>query len=451
MLSSVVRPTPGLERQIVIRGIRHEQATVTATDTEGSRTEPVPRVLFVNTRSALGADVAVHLTLIENLNPEQVRVYVATNRHSADLDATRQWIARAPHVRLMVCDLGQEMGGGGVMAKLRGALRNLPALVTLLRLVWLIRREGITVLHTTDRPRDAAFTTLLSKMTGASVVLHLHLKWTADIGGAAKWAVDHARAVIGISKFTCQSMVDGGIPRDRIFLAYNATDSEWFKPGAAPRGAMRKQIGVGEDVPLVGIVGRFTPWKGHLDLVNAFAQVRTAIPAARLVIVGRATDDDAATPGGYVASIRRRINELQLSHAVSWVDWVGDVRGVMTDLDIMAMPSVEEPFGLVATECMCMERPVVGYVSGSLPELITDGVEGRLVKPGDAAALSSALVSLLRDPGIRAAMGSAGRRRVIRDFSPRRQADDVTALYRSLVRGGKVPHSDRVSALAAST
>jgi hypothetical protein len=185
---------------------------VTATDQAPSRRETKPRVLFVNTRSTLGADVAVHLTIIEHLNPDAVGVYIATNRHSVDLDKTLRWVAKSPRTEVLVCDLGRELTGSNAVAKALSALRNLPALLTLLRLVWLVRRERITALHTTDRPRDAAFTTLLGKLTGAAVVLHLHLKWTNDIGRAAHWAAGHARALIGISKFTCQSMVDGGLP-----------------------------------------------------------------------------------------------------------------------------------------------------------------------------------------------------------------------------------------------
>jgi len=71
-------------------------ADVTATDIAPSPGDARPRVLFVNTRSTLGADVAVHLTLVEHLNPDAVDVYVATNRHSADLDKTVGWIRKAP-------------------------------------------------------------------------------------------------------------------------------------------------------------------------------------------------------------------------------------------------------------------------------------------------------------------------------------------------------------------
>lgn len=406
-----------------------------ATQPDNRETDVKPRVLFVNTRSTLGADVAVHLTLIEHLDPDQIDVFVATNRHSADLDATLRWIGKAPRARLTVCDLGQELSGETRMSKAASALRNLPAMVTLLRLAALVRRERITVLHTTDRPRDAAFTTLLARMTGAAVVLHVHLKWEQAIGRAAHWAARHAQAVLGISQFTCASMVDGGIPPDRVFLAYNATDSVRFNPDIVARGVLRSRIGVGADVPLVGILGRFVPGKGHLDLITAFAQVHAELPEARLVIMGRLTKADAGAPEGWLARLQARVAELQITNAVDWVEWTDDVPAVMADLDILAVPSWEEPFGLVVTECMSMGRPVVGYSTGALPELVTNGQEGELVTRGDTDALAQTLVRLLRDPALRAAMGKRGRQRVINEFSPRRQADTVASLYRNLSCG----------------
>ena len=394
-----------------------------------------PRVLFVNTRSGLGADVAVHLTLIEHLNPDEIDVFVATNRHSVDLDATLRWIRKAPRTQLTVCDLGQEMSGDGLVAKALGALRNLPAMFTLLRLAALVRRERITVLHTTDRPRDAAFTTLLSRMTGAAVVLHVHLKWSPGIGGAARWAAQSASTVLGISEFVCESLVDGGVPAARVELAYNATDTTQFNPATVSRGLLRARLQLDETTPLVGLIGRFIPWKGHLDLVNAFAQVHAAVPEARLVLMGRLTAPDAGAPTDYLASIRERIAALDLTSAVHWAEWSDDVPAVMTDLDILAVPSWEEPFGLVVTECMAMERPVVGYAAGALPELVTNGREGELVARGDTDALARALVTLLRNPALRTEMGKRGRQRVISEFSPRRQADTVATLYRKLNSG----------------
>ncbi|MBC7841918.1 MAG: glycosyltransferase family 4 protein [Gemmatimonadaceae bacterium] len=411
---------------------------MTATDasTPHSR-QSKPRVLFVNTRSALGADVSVHLTLIQNLDPDRVDVFVATNRHSSDLDATVHAIRAAPRAQLMVCDLGQEIQGRSRIGRAVSALRNIPAFLTLLRLALLVRREGISVLHTTDRPRDAAFTTLLSKLTGAALVLHVHVKWTPEIGRAAQWASRQARAVIGISEFTCQSLIAGGVAPDRVARVYNATDATRFNPDSVPSGTMRSALGLDRRVPVVGIVGRFMIWKGHHELVTAFRDVRAELPDARLVIIGRASPKDAE----YVETVERLISDLGLDASVDWVPWMNDVRAGMADLDILAMPSFEEPFGLVVTESMALGRPVVGYASGALPELVTDELDGLLVPARDTAALANALVSLLRDPDRRMAMGQRARQRVMDDFSPVRQAAAVTSLYLAISRGEAVPRT----------
>src|SRR5690349_8882118 len=71
------------------------------------------RVLFVNTRSQLGADVAVHLTLIQNLNPEQVEVHIATNRNAVDLEKTLGILRAVPGLRIQALDLGHEISGQG--------------------------------------------------------------------------------------------------------------------------------------------------------------------------------------------------------------------------------------------------------------------------------------------------------------------------------------------------
>jgi glycosyltransferase involved in cell wall biosynthesis len=280
--------------------------------------------------------------------------------------------------------------------------------------------------------------------------VHLHVKWTSHIGRATQWAASRARACIGISQFTCRSMVEGGIAPERTALIYNATDATRFSPARVPTGTLRTRIGVGPDVPLIGLVGRFTVWKGHLDMITAFARIREAVPEARLVLVGRSTREDVHDGVSYGDRMRNRISELGLKDSIDWVEWVNDAPAVMRDLDILAMPSWEEPFGLVVTEAMAMERPVVGYTSGALPEIITDGVDGLLVPPKDTTALADAMITLLRDPARRVAMGRRGRERVLADFSPQRQANEVAGLYRRIARNEQIPYPVRDSALAGT-
>ena len=174
-------------------------------------------------------------------------------------------------------------------------------------------------------------------------------------------------------------------------------------------------------------------WKGHLELVEAMAKVITAVPDARLVIIGKEDRLATLTDDSFEAKVRARVAELGLEPSVAWAGWHDDMPAVMADLDVLAVPSWEEPFGLVVTEGMAMERPIVGFASGALPEILTDGVEGLLVPARDSDAMADALITLLQDPVRRAEMGRKGRERVLQRFTPRRQTDEMTAIYQRIL------------------
>ena len=146
-----------------------------------------PRILFVNTRSALGADVAVHMTLIQNLDPNRVEVHIATNRNSIDLQKTLALLETVPELKITVMDLGHESSGRGKAGKIVSALKNFGALVSLCKLTFYVRRHQIDVLQSTDRPRDAVLTALLSKITGTPAIARVHIKWYPEIGRATNW------------------------------------------------------------------------------------------------------------------------------------------------------------------------------------------------------------------------------------------------------------------------
>ena len=392
------------------------------------------RVLFLNTRSALGADVAVHLSLIQNLDPQLVDVFVATNCNSVDLDITLDVLKTLPQERVLVADLGHEVAvpNSGIRGRIKGFFRNLPALVTLVRLTGFMRRQRIDLLHSTDRPRDALFSTLLAKLTGRRNLLHVHISWNEHFGKATRWALHRCSAVLAISEFTRESFERAGIPRAKLYMSHNATDTTRFDPARVPAGRLRGPLGLAPETPLIGIVARVMVWKGHSELIDALAKVRDAIPIVQLAIVGKEDLLASQGDGGFARHLKARIEALGLAPNVHWVGWSDDIPGVMRDLDVLAMPSWEEPFGLAVTEALAMQTPVVGFASGALPEIITHGEEGLLVPARDTDALASALIRLLGDSDLRAAMGQKGRERVLRAFSPGRQADEVAAIYRAI-------------------
>src|SRR5206468_5991867 len=104
----------------------------------------------------------------------------------------------------------------------------------------------------------------------------------------------------------------------------------------------------------------------------------------------------------------------------------------MAACDVFALPSFEEPFGLVYAEAMAMKRPVVALGNGGTPEVVEHGKSGLLSSPGDDEALANNIITLLRDPDLRARMGEYGRRQVETRFAPARMARDMEQVYGEL-------------------
>ncbi len=151
--------------------------------------------------------------------------------------------------------------------------------------------------------------------------------------------------------------------------------------------------------PVVGYVGRIERRKGVLDLVEAAPAITRA--GARVVLVG---DDPYASDPEYADQVRS-------SPAVEHYGWVKGASGLMSALDVLVLPSRQEPFGTVLAEAMNAGTPVVATRVGGLAEVVEDGVTGRLVAPGDPAALAAAVLEVLDR---HEAFGAAGRERAKR-------------------------------------
>jgi glycosyltransferase involved in cell wall biosynthesis len=113
---------------------------------------------------------------------------------------------------------------------------------------------------------------------------------------------------------------------------------------------------------------------------------------------------------------------------------------IMQACDVYCLPSYGEPFGMTALEAMACARPVVATNAGGLRHLVPDA-GGRKVRPGDPSALADALVEVLADPGLRAAMGAFNRETVEQRFAWSRVGDRLDALYGEAVRGGAASRS----------
>lgn len=187
-----------------------------------------------------------------------------------------------------------------------------------------------------------------------------------------------------------------------------------------PSGQLRRAIGVGPDVPLVGVLGRLAPIKDHRTLLGAIARV----PGAHLAVLG---DGELR---GELEGLARRLGIDDRTHFTGW--WT-DVPAALSDLDVVALSSRNEGTPVSLIEAHACARPAVATAVGGVASVVVDGVTGRLCPPGDPAALGTALASLLKDAELRRTMGLAGRAHVRDRFSRERLVADIVALYDELL------------------
>jgi glycosyltransferase involved in cell wall biosynthesis len=257
------------------------------------------------------------------------------------------------------------------------------------------------------------------------------------VGGLVRRVVARAAdSVLAVSDRAATTF-DEGLPAPVAKTLYVAVDHERFRPDGHDRPATRASLGVPADAPLIGQVAQITPWKGQLVAVEAFARVRDRHPDAHLVLVGQiAFSGDTARydNAAYDRELRARVTELGLDEVVHFAGHRDDVASVMNALDLILLPSTNEPFGTVIAEAMATGTvPLVSY-DGGPAEYVEDGVSGRVLDPSDPDGWAHAASELLDDAARRAAMREQALR-TARRFSTDAYARACMDEYASVLRG----------------
>jgi glycosyltransferase involved in cell wall biosynthesis len=205
-------------------------------------------------------------------------------------------------------------------------------------------------------------------------------------------------------------------------------------PGPTARAEGRARLGLSDSDLVIGTVAGFRRVKGHDVLLRAVAELAPTERRLRLVFLGFGEEEEA---------LARQTRELGLSERVVWAGRRRDVREVLPAFDVKCLPSRREAFPLAVMEAMAAGLPIVASRTGGVPEMVSDGDEGLLVRPEDHVALAASLRRLLGDSALRARMGAAARRRAERDFDIRDTVVGYEALFRALAsrrRRGAGPH-----------
>jgi glycosyltransferase involved in cell wall biosynthesis len=213
----------------------------------------------------------------------------------------------------------------------------------------------------------------------------------------------------------------------KLIVVHDGTELETFQPTYA-KASIRSQLGIPDDVLLVGEVGRVTTAKGYEDFVTAAAIVKKIIPNVAFIGIGGRSKLDIV----YEQKILKLTNKYNLQDSFKLVGYRDDVPVIMSALDLLVLPSRSEPLGLVLMEAMAAGKPVIGTKVGGIPEIIEDGVTGLLVPPQSPDKLAEAIITILQNRSLARQMGEAGRQRVRERFSADQHVAKIQEIYEEL-------------------
>lgn len=213
-----------------------------------------------------------------------------------------------------------------------------------------------------------------------------------------------------------------GIARRKMTVIPNAVDPAELNDSGDRD--VRGELGIPEEALAVGVVGRLSPEKGQIFFLRALAKARREVSNAVGILVGDGQDR---------AMLEAEAVRRGLEGAVFFTGHVSGLGDYYRAMDLVALPSLSEGMPNVALEAMIFGKPVVASRVGGMPEVVVEGGTGFMVKAGDADALAAALIRMLGKPEHMQAMGEAGKRRALENFSPTVRVKRLLELYEQLL------------------
>jgi glycosyltransferase involved in cell wall biosynthesis len=312
-----------------------------------------------------------------------------------------------------------------------GGIDSPAGLYQLLRLSWFLRRAKFDIVHTHD-----LWSNLLgvpaARLAGVRAIVSSRrdlanfdwyqgkrrgwLRRIQNLGGAV---------LVNATPIRDALIAEDGFNSEKLRVIHNGVDIEKFRMNGDERIHLFPGVGEGKLIVLVG--NMHTDVKGHPWLIAAAPAVVHEFPSARFVLAG---------DGEQWPRFEEQVAKLGLEQNFLFLGRRTDIPKILACCDVAVLPSRTEGLPNAVLEYMAAGLPTIASRVGGNAELIEDGVTGLLVPSEDSAALSDALLALLRDPKLARRLAQNGQQFTIRNFSFERLVREVDELYSELLRGG---------------
>lgn len=238
--------------------------------------------------------------------------------------------------------------------------------------------------------------------------------------------------IIAISERQKDELLQYGVGKpDQVDIVPLGFDLEPFSRSTG-REAVRAQLGLPEDCPVVGIVARLTAVKNIRFFLEVASAIRAGHPSVRFLVVGD-------------GELREELNEeargLGLAQVVHFTGWKKDVAPIYQAMDVVVLTSDNEGTPVSLIEAMASARPVVATDVGGVRDVVQSEATGFVVPKGDLSGFAGAVSFLLEDDELRTRLGARGREEALSRFGLDRLVSDIEALYGQLHRDLRAAHA----------
>ena len=393
--------------------------------------EPRIKVLRIISRMNIGGP-AIHVTnLNSGLDPDRYISLLVSGTENPGEGSLRDLAESA----------GVEMT---VIPQIRSAASLGPRdVLALFKLYRLMRRERPQIVHTHES-KAGFLGRLAARIAGVPIVLHTYHGHVLRgyYGPLKSWALRCMEQLLALltdrliavsEQVKCDLVQYRVACSEKISVVPLGFDLEPFLSSEAHRGSFRREMNLNGSTRLVGIVGRLFPIKNHRLFLDAAALVTVEEPASRFVVVG---------DGVLRQELDQYARDLSIRDMVIFTGWRRDLPRIYADLDVLVVSSDNEGTPVSVIESMASGCPVVATRVGGIPDVISDGDTGYLVPAGDADALASRILSLLRDDQEVSRLRASARAYARDRYNLRRLISDIQAIYENLIsKKGLASHS----------
>lgn len=320
------------------------------------------------------------------------------------------------------------------LPELKRNINPLSDLAAFLRLYFLFRRQKFDIVHT-HTAKAGALARTAAFLAGTPVIVHtLHgHNFYGYFGPVSsrivtiieRWLGYLTDKIIALTELERKDLISfKAAGSEKIRLIYQGLEMEGYAGLNIDKHRVRHSLGIKPDEKVVGMIGRLEPVKGPEYFIKAAKSVAEVFPRVKFILVGE---------GSLREKLEKQMKSLGLEEKFIFTGWREDIPEILSILDLLVLPSLNEGVGMVLIEAQGLGVPIVASRVGGIPEIVRDNQTGILVSAGDADSFAGAIKSLLADENRRSAMSQEAIKWIKGKFKARDMIEEISKLYQELL------------------